>query len=179
MSTAAGAEAAASSSSEGDGGGATADISVDAMVVDDNPTSPAPTSSSSTAPPTGTADQHSRLLPVNTAITKEIVEAQLDNVQTIILQCKARLARTKEEEPYMRTQNQIEVNKRQQASEWMLAMQGVVWPTNPEDRDIGQPITPTCSAAVTAASSAPHTTDSDKYKVKYTTTFIYSTGSLA
>ena len=148
------------------------------MVVDDTFTSPAPTSSSSAAAapaPAGTTDLHSRLLPVNTAITKEIVEAQLDNVQTIISQCKARLARTKEEEPYMRIQNQIEVNKRQQASEWMLAMQGVVWPTNPEDRDIGQPITPTCSAAVTAASSAPHTTDSDKYKVIYTyTTFMYT-----
>ena len=172
---AAGAEATSSSSSEAASGGATADISADAVVVDETPTNPAPApTSSSTAPPTATADQHSRLLPVNTAITKEIVEAQLDNVQTIISQCKARLARTKEEEPYMRIQNQIEVNKRQQASEWMLAMQGVVWPTNPEDRDIGQPITPTCSAAVTAASSAPHSTDSDKYKVSYATIHIYT-----
>ena len=106
------------------------------------------------------------------------IETTLAQIQRNIDESRARLSKTLAEEHYVTRQILLETTHRQSATDWMQAMQGVMWPGNPEDLEIGRPLLPfqsTCTPAVsvktntsgklpsTAAGawSSPHTTSSD------------------
>lgn len=73
---------------------------------------------------------------------QDAVDHQLTQLSIAITEVAQRVKRAVAEEEQVVRQIQMELSHRQAATEWMLAMQGVMWPSNREDLDIGRPISP-------------------------------------
>lgn len=70
---------------------------------------------------------------------ERVVETQLLHIRKQIMDCKSRLERTKAEEDHLIRQAEVEHTHKSSAAEWMHAMQGVMWPLNQDDLEIGRP----------------------------------------
>ena len=89
------------------------------------------------------------------------IESTLIQIQRSITESRARVSKTLAEEHYVTRQIMLETTHRQSATDWMQAMQGVMWPGNPEDLEIGRPLLPFQSTTSVSAVKS-NTNMSDK-----------------
>lgn len=77
-------------------------------------------------------------------------------IQRSLSEARSKLTKSLAEEEYINVQIELETTFRQSTTDWMQAMQGVMWPGNPEDLEIGRPhvpFQPPSGSQPTAASS--------------------------
>ena len=75
-----------------------------------------------------------------------------------------RLSRSRVEEEMCSKKAQLEESRTEETTEWMVAMQGVLWPENVSDRELGRPTLPERPALLIAAerkTGRPKTLDSE------------------
>lgn len=72
----------------------------------------------------------------------QLLETMIVQIQRNLGEARSKLTRTLAEEQYINTQIELETTFRQSTTDWMQAMQGVMWPGNPEDLEIGRPLVP-------------------------------------
>ena len=70
------------------------------------------------------------------------LKQQLSTCETALKETSERLKRSKLEESSCSNKARLEESKMEEAIEWMLAIQGVLWPENLQDRELGRPILP-------------------------------------
>lgn len=71
-----------------------------------------------------------------------VLQESLKRMKIDLEEVKLRLAMVAREELALSQAIELERIKLQPICEWMNAMQGVIWPSNPEDLDIGRPLEP-------------------------------------
>ncbi len=82
------------------------------------------------------------------AITLEVrteivfLDERIEHLSQNLSEANARLARTSMEGEYLQRQIAAEAMHKQSTNDWMQAMQGVMWPVNADDLDIGRPVDP-------------------------------------
>ena len=86
------------------------------------------------------------------AAEDEVRKQQLDLTKVELRDAFERLARAKAEEAECQRQASLEDERREEATEWMLAMQGVLWPENAADCELGRPVITDLPSDTTIAS---------------------------
>lgn len=72
----------------------------------------------------------------------EARELQLVASNTSLMEAIDRLSRSKEEEDSCTKRGHLEELRAVETTEWMIAMQGVLWPENTADSELGRPVIP-------------------------------------
>jgi hypothetical protein len=99
---------------------------------------------------------------------EEIRKQQLEATKAELREAFDRLTRAKAEEEDCVRQCALEDERREEATEWMLAMQGVLWPENAADCELGRPIVsdpPADSAIVELVAAQLSTAATDVQKL--------------
>ena len=65
---------------------------------------------------------------------------QISQAKAELREAFDRLTRARQDEEECQRQSVLEEERREEATEWMLAMQGVLWPENAADCELGRPI---------------------------------------
>ena len=99
--------------------------------------SPSTLFSSSPRPP---KSPHQAAAAMLSAEAEEMRRAQINQAKGELREAFERLTRAKQEEEDCQRQSVLEEERREEATEWMLAMQGVLWPENAADCELGRPI---------------------------------------
>ena len=71
---------------------------------------------------------------------EEMRRMQINHAKGELREAFERLTRARQEEEECQRQSVLEEERREEATEWMLAMQGVLWPENAADCELGRPV---------------------------------------
>ena len=115
-----------------------ADVDVSSLVPSSN------TAEGISSEPTGT--------PSSASLTSEpqVLEQHLRASSASLSEALDRLSRSRAEEQSCLKKSQMEESRVEETTEWMLAMQGVLWPENSADAELGRPILPNQSPPIVA-----------------------------
>ena len=90
--------------------------------------------------------------PTSAPLTSEpqVLEQHLRASSASLSEALDRLSRSRAEEQSCLKKSQMEESRVEETTEWMLAMQGVLWPENSADTELGRPILPNQSPPIVA-----------------------------
>jgi hypothetical protein len=90
--------------------------------------------------------------PSSAPLTSEpqVLEQHLRASSASLSEALDRLSRSRAEEQSCLKKSQMEESRVEETTEWMLAMQGVLWPENSADAELGRPILPNQSPPIVA-----------------------------
>jgi hypothetical protein len=90
--------------------------------------------------------------PSSAPLTSEpqVLEQHLRASSASLSEALDRLSRSRAEEQSCLKKSQMEESRVEETTEWMLAMQGVLWPENSADTELGRPILPNQSPPIVA-----------------------------
>ena len=112
----------------------------------------------------------------------QLLETMIVQIQRGLSDARSKLTKSLAEEEYINAQVELETTFRQSTTDWMQAMQGVMWPGNPEDLEIGRPHVPfqppSGSQPTAAASSKSESSSINEDIIGTHLTLCYSMKSL-
>ena len=105
----------------------------------------------------GTSSDQALMSPPHTA--HQLLEEHLTAGTASLSEALEKLSRSRAEEESCMKKSQMEELRIEETTEWMLAMQGVLWPENGPDRELGRPVLPQQPPSLTSQEGKQKATD--------------------